>query len=291
MDMENKYLIGIDLDGTTLMTWDGGFNEETNKRIDKIHPLTKKAIKKLIELGHVVVINSGRNWEESENLYKELGLNSFIVNSAGAHVHNPSDSSYPNKRFGMKASQVNEILNDPIVNNNLAAWSVDNNDLVHLFEDSCEEFKEKAYKYWDVKLFDGKFDFETQSGILFYENKTLDEINEVVLYMREKWGSDIHATNWGTTGGDSGGIEINPAKYNKGSGLIDVANQLGIKHENTMGFGDGENDLELIKQAAHGVAMVHAVDYIKEHAQYITELDNNEGGVGQFLVKFFNLDI
>ncbi len=58
-----------------------------------------------------------------------------------------------------------------------------------------------------------------------------------------------------------------------------------------MSFGDGENDLELIKMSAHGVAMKNGVDYIKQHAQHITDLTNEEGGVGDFLNKYFKLGL
>ncbi len=288
---ENKYVIGIDLDGTTLMDWDGRMNEETNRRIDRVHPLTIEAVKKLQELGHTIVINTGRNWEEAKSIYELLGLNSYIVNSAGSHVHNPSDSSVEEERYGMDPKLVKEILADEKVSKDLAAWMVDNNELVHLCEGACEDFTEKAFKYWDTKWFDGEFDFHPQSGVFYYEGISDEEINNLVLYMRDKWGDEIHFTNWGTTGGSSGGIEINPSRYNKGTGLLSVADKLGVDHKYTMGFGDGENDLELIKMAEHGVAMNHAVDYIKKHAQHVTELTNQEGGVGDFLNKFFNLGL
>ncbi len=83
---------------------------------------------------------------------------------------------------------------------------------------------------------------------------------------------------------------MNPAKSNKGTALLKVAEILGVDKENTMGFGDGENDLELIRCAEHGVSMSHGVDYIKQHANHVTTKDNNEGGVGVFLKEFFNLD-
>ncbi len=86
------------------------------------------------------------------------------------------------------------------------------------------------------------------------------------------------------------GIEMNPSLSNKGTAVLKVADELGIPHSNTIGIGDGENDLEMIKLTAHGVAMNHAVDYIKKHAQHVTKFNNDEGGVGYFLEEFFNLN-
>ncbi len=43
------------------MSYDGSIDESTGRRIDRIHPTTKEAVKQLIDLGHYVVINTGRN--------------------------------------------------------------------------------------------------------------------------------------------------------------------------------------------------------------------------------------
>lgn len=50
-----------------------------------------------------------------------------------------------------------------------------------------------------------------------------------------------------------------------------------------MAFGDGENDIEMIKYVQIGVAMGNADDYVKENADYVTSsVDNN--GIKEALV-------
>lgn len=44
----------------------------------------------------------------------------------------------------------------------------------------------------------------------------------------------------------------------KGSALLWLADHLGISREETMAFGDGENDIPMIKAAGIGVAMENA---------------------------------
>ncbi len=288
MSNNNKYVIGIDLDGTTLMEWDGKLNEH-GRRVDSVHLETIDAVKKLQDMGHHIVINTGRNWEEAKSIYELLGLNSFIVNSAGAYVHNPSDSSFEPIQAGMPNEMVKEMLNDEYFMDGVVGWGVDIDNTFHMHEDSTGIFRETGLKYWVVEFFNGEFDFNPESGVFHYGNSTVEHVQDRIDYAREKWGDIIHATNWGTTGGVMFGIEINPAHANKGTGLLLVADALGIDHKYTMGFGDGENDLELIRMAEHGVAMSHAVDYIKEHANHVTKVDNNEGGVGLFLKEFFEI--
>jgi hydroxymethylpyrimidine pyrophosphatase-like HAD family hydrolase len=53
--------------------------------------------------------------------------------------------------------------------------------------------------------------------------------------------------------------------------------------KNTMSFGDGDNDNQMLKEAGIGVAMLNASDNVKKYADQITEHDNNDAGVGRFL--------
>ena len=56
----------------------------------------------------------------------------------------------------------------------------------------------------------------------------------------------------------------------KGNALLKLADTLGIPRENTFGIGDSENDLSLIADSGHGIAMGNSSDEIKAHAEYVT---------------------
>jgi Cof subfamily protein (haloacid dehalogenase superfamily) len=60
---------------------------------------------------------------------------------------------------------------------------------------------------------------------------------------------------------------------------------LGIKRENVISFGDGENDTSIIAYAGVGVAMGNAIDALKASANEIT-LSNNEDGIAHMLVRY-----
>ena len=56
-----------------------------------------------------------------------------------------------------------------------------------------------------------------------------------------------------------------------------VLDYYGVSKEDTFGFGDGTNDIEMIKFAGVGVAMGNADDSLKEIADYITESVDEDG--------------
>lgn len=282
-----KWVIGVDLDGTTLMKWDGRINEE-GRRLDRVHPLTREAFSLMQEQGHHIILDTGRNSWEAELLYKDLGLNSYMINSAGAQICNPSDNS-KDIITGMSNKTVKNILNDDKVVPFLTNWTVDDVIDTYMYIAEENEFSVNGRKFWKVTEFDGEFDFDPQSAVIYLKlNK--EETFELAKHLRELYGDEIHVTYWGTqVNGEMNGIEFNPAKSNKGTALLTVADQLGIPHSNTMSFGDGENDIAMLKMAEVGVVMKNAESTIKHLGNATTELTNEEGGVGDFLIKYFNL--
>ena len=80
-------------------------------------------------------------------------------------------------------------------------------------------------------------------------------------------------------------IEINAAGVNKGTGLVNLGRLLGIRREEIMACGDGDNDTVMLREAGFGVAMGNAEEQVKEAADYIT-LTNEEEGVAEAIEKF-----
>ena len=83
----------------------------------------------------------------------------------------------------------------------------------------------------------------------------------------------------------SDNIEINQAHANKGEALYALADHLGVEHQATLAFGDGLNDLSMLKAAGIGVAMANAEPEAKEAADWIT-LSCDEDGVAHGINKY-----
>ncbi|MGX8698680.1 MAG: HAD-IIB family hydrolase, partial [bacterium] len=80
-------------------------------------------------------------------------------------------------------------------------------------------------------------------------------------------------------------IEINCAAANKGAALLFLAEYLGIPRENTLAFGDGSNDVTMLRAAGTGVAMANAQPEARAAADAVTAR-NDEDGVAQYLEKW-----
>lgn len=72
-------------------------------------------------------------------------------------------------------------------------------------------------------------------------------------------------------------IEINSRGANKGSALRGLCEVLGIDIRDAVAFGDGINDLTMIRDAGTGVAMANADPAVKAAADMITDTNNNAG--------------
>ena len=80
-------------------------------------------------------------------------------------------------------------------------------------------------------------------------------------------------------------FEIMNKGVSKGKAVETLAKEYGILKDEVIAIGDGENDLSMISYAGLGVAMGNSSDYIKEHADYVTDTNVN-GGVGKVIKKF-----
>lgn len=71
--------------------------------------------------------------------------------------------------------------------------------------------------------------------------------------------------------------DITAEQADKGRGLKAVAQALGIAVADTIAFGDGGNDVPILRTAGVGVAMGNATDDVKKEADYITTSVDNDG--------------
>lgn len=83
-------------------------------------------------------------------------------------------------------------------------------------------------------------------------------------------------------------VEVTKPGVTKGTGLVMVCEDLGIKPENVIVFGDSGNDAPIMKLAGYGVAMGNAHDYLKQFADEITE-PIEEQGFAKAVERLFDL--
>ena len=95
---------------------------------------------------------------------------------------------------------------------------------------------------------------------------TFEEEKKVMGHMSASSSSRWHPTF----------TDITHRNTDKGKALLTMCQHEGIDPSETMAFGDGGNDITIIRQAAIGVAMGNASDEVKATADYVTtSVDDN----------------
>jgi Cof subfamily protein (haloacid dehalogenase superfamily) len=82
-------------------------------------------------------------------------------------------------------------------------------------------------------------------------------------------------------------LELASPRISKGSGLAFVADHVGFRAPETVAFGDGENDLELLAWAGYAVCVENGHELLKARADLICPGPREEG-VAQVLEAFLD---
>ncbi|HZG71229.1 MAG TPA: Cof-type HAD-IIB family hydrolase [Chondromyces sp.] len=268
-----NYLIALDLDGTLL-------------RDDKtISPLSKLVLNKAMELGHEVMIATGRPYRSSEIYYKELGLTTPIVNFNGAFVHHPHDSSWGIFHEPMELETAKEIIEacQHFTFYNIIAEVID--DVYFHYHD---ERLVDIFSMGDPKIQTGDLrkvlsDHPTSLLIHAAEEHVqnirnhLDDVHAEVIDHR-RWAAPWHV------------IEIVKSGLNKAVGIEKVAKHFQIPPSRIIAFGDEDNDLEMITYAGTGVAMGNAINPLKDIANEVAKT-NEEDGIAHFLMEHLSIHV
>lgn len=86
--------------------------------------------------------------------------------------------------------------------------------------------------------------------------------------------------------GSENAFEIYSPTLSKAIGMQHILDYYGASREDTYAFGDGTNDIEMVKFAGTGVAMGNAVDSLKEVADIVCE-PIQDNGLEKILKQLF----
>ncbi|WKK67413.1 HAD family hydrolase [Lutimonas zeaxanthinifaciens] len=93
-------------------------------------------------------------------------------------------------------------------------------------------------------------------------------IYPVVKHLEDSYQIKISGSNW---------VDISDPGANKGRAVKLLQDTMGVSKEETMVFGDFNNDLEMIDQAFFSYAMENAHDNVKKAAKFRTKSNNDSG--------------
>ncbi|WP_313892506.1 Cof-type HAD-IIB family hydrolase [Psychrobacillus sp.] len=267
-----QHLIVLDLDGTLL----------TDEKV--ISDKTKKTLFQAKNAGHEVMIATGRPYRSSEMFYKELGLNTPIVNFNGAFVHHPTDMSWDSVHTPIDLKVVKEVVDavqDFSIKNMLAEVLDD------IYLHHHDEKMLSAFSMGNPHITTGDlrtFLKNDPTSLLIHAEE--DSIASIRKHLEDVHAEVIDHRRWGAPWDV---IEIIRNGLNKAVGISKVSEYLNIPQERIIAFGDEDNDFEMIEYAGVGVAMGNAISPLQNIANEIT-LSNNEDGIAEFLIERLKLN-
>ncbi|MDT2614430.1 Cof-type HAD-IIB family hydrolase [Enterococcus dongliensis] len=267
-----KKLIAIDLDGTTL-------NQDS-----KISDKTVKTLHRAIEDGHSVVIATGRPYRMSKNFYRQLQLTTPMINFNGALVHLPGKTWAGEQETSFNRKIVFDLISEK-----------KNLKLDFIAAENRETFFIDDLKFFDQHFFAS--DFATNDNLLTVNtlktNPTSvllrsqpENVNSVSDELKQQFGHEVEVNTWG---GPNPILEVVAKGIQKAHGLKRVIENLNLKSEDILAFGDEHNDVDMLKFAGWGVAMANGTDQLKAVADDITEKPNTEDGLADYLTKYLDL--
>jgi HAD superfamily hydrolase (TIGR01484 family) len=81
-------------------------------------------------------------------------------------------------------------------------------------------------------------------------------------------------------------LDIAPDGVNKATALAEVAAGFGVRASDVLAFGDGQNDIEMLRWAGRGVAMGDAPDEVKDAANDVTKTIDDGGPAAELRYWF-----
>ena len=270
-----KYLIAVDLDGTLLPD------------LYSLSPYSVKVFNTLREMGHKIVITTGRPYRSSHFVYDAFNLDTPLINYNGCLVTNPSKN--------------NEIISSDVMDKEVILDIYNKNkDKFSLF--FCEAF-DKIYSNLDGESYRHLMHYSDECELVIGDlNEILDtnyhgslilgkdgkgkEIKEYV----EKNCKNMGARIWRWEEYKDI-VELFATTRTKGDALKEVRELLGFSKEDTIACGDSQNDFEFFSEAGITVSLNNADPSIKAISTYVYPVNCWDDGIAKFFDEFFKLNI
>ena len=260
-------LVATDMDGTFLTD---------EKTFDK--PRFQKVYDYMLQNDIQFVSASGNQYDQLRNFFKDFPETLFVAEN------------------GALVGSHNEVFRSDIFSNDLKMRVIDllnslddiqvimcGEKSAYILNSSTPEFiKTSTFYFPTIKMVD---DFKTvDDGVLKFSCNCPDD--ETELYMQKL--ADLIGPEVAIPTSGHGDIDVVRADVNKAYGLEYLANKLNIKPEEMCAFGDGGNDLEMLRYVGHSVAMENGSPIVLETAKYQT-INNNQQGVIAHLEEIFGI--
>jgi Cof subfamily protein (haloacid dehalogenase superfamily) len=243
----DRWLIGLDIDGT--LVHDDGY----------LSPEVVKEVQRVKNLGHEVIIATGRAAANAVPVVRDLGIEEgFVVSSNGA-VTVELDQEHPKgfKMVDVVTFDPAEVLAELIENLPDAHFAVEDIDGSYRFH--------RPFPTYAL----GDQNFETPLEELMHHPVSRVVVLSPQHDVDEFLGliSKIGLASVTYAIGYTAWLDISPQGVTKASALENQRQRLGIANEQVLVMGDGRNDIEMFQWAKAGGGLAFAMGQAPEEVQ------------------------
>lgn len=224
---------------------------------------TRRAIAELQGAGHTVAIATGRSPMMFNDLRRTLHIDTYVSMNGQFVVANG-----------------NVVYENPLASDKLASLVRDvDTDVAPMMYLNHEVFASQveAHPHYEQALGTLKLPFgytyepdAYQTMRVFQALIFADEVHSKPYI--ERFKDDFDFVRWHDLC-----IDVLPKKASKAEGIEKLLAHLGVDIKDTIAFGDGPNDHEMLKAVGVGVAMGNASDALKEDADMVTSNVDRDG--------------
>jgi len=240
---------------------------------------TIEQLKMLKENGNIICLASGRPYRSIIKYARQFGDDTPIISENGANITTIDKSISKNiKKFKIK--DFIKLYSDNKEMIKSAFFSVENK--VYIYN-RLQKLEPLYHIDSDTIVIEGDYDkinnIDAPNGALFVVDSPRKEKFE------EYINSTASKVSYRMLGADlrNAIYEISIKNHSKADAAIKLLKILKLSKNDLVFFGDGENDIELLKLANTSIAMKNANCDVKKAAKFVTEYDNNNEGVYHFL--------
>lgn len=240
---------------------------------DKIVESALVSIKKLQEKGVKCVVCSGRDFREvgrGNDVLEKIKFDGIIA-STGQYCADGDGSTFYIQSFDeIQTKEVLSLFNKKKYS--ICLKTEYGSYLNHTDSISEEIFRQYDKKAWPVKEYQGE---KIYQAMLYIKKEEIVDIKDKL--------KSLAITSWHPLMAD-----LIPLDGGKAKGIKKYLEKENIDISETMAFGDSNNDIDMLKAVAIGVAMGNSSFELKEIADYITS-DCLDNGIYNALKHFRHL--
>ncbi|GGD27996.1 HAD family hydrolase [Hyunsoonleella pacifica] len=261
MNLSKVRLVVTDMDGTLLNT-----NHE-------VSPLFLQLFQKLIKHDIIFVAASGRPYYGMVEKLSEIKDNMiFVAENGGLAIHqNSVFLSNPINENNLK--RIITIIST--VENAHPVFCTRNRAYVMSRSQQLLNLLSEYYHNYKVINDTNEIKDEVYKVALFHEESSEKYIYPHIKELESNFKVKLSATHW---------VDISENIANKGTAIKQIQQRYNISTEETLAFGDYNNDLEMLESAYFSFAMENAHPKVKSTARFQTK-SNNDLGVETVLQK------